>query len=254
MPCCLEFTEHQRSVFCVFSGQGVVSLRRYLNTERAFADLPSELPQRHTPVFTPLPNIPHLHNADGTFDDVEADAGDDEDGLDDGTEMVIDTQPLLNHNVGVQTGGDMVPPPPPPAPTQPTNENPFGYVGGHPPYVPQQVQFHNGLALLPPNPPPHVDVHQDEDDDMEFIMVGSANAGASTAALSGPRIGASAGPSNHQASAVGPGFLGSGASTAPTQRQTSPANHPPATPNNEHSARVEHHEDHSLSPDGPRNA
>jgi F-box and leucine-rich repeat protein GRR1 len=28
-----EFTQHQREVFCVFSGQGVLGLRRYLNTE-----------------------------------------------------------------------------------------------------------------------------------------------------------------------------------------------------------------------------
>lgn len=28
-----EFTEHQRNVFCVFSGQGVVDLRNYLNNE-----------------------------------------------------------------------------------------------------------------------------------------------------------------------------------------------------------------------------
>lgn len=239
----------------MFSGQGVVSLRRYLNTERAFAEAPSlELPDRHTPVFTPLPNIPHLHNTDGTFDDVEADAGDDDDGLDDGTEMVIDTQPLLNHNVGVQTGGDMVPPPPPPPPTQPTNANPFGYVGGHPPYVPQQVQFHNGLALLQPNPPPHVDVRQDEDDDMEFIMVESAHTGASTAALSGSHMRASSGPPNHQASAVGPSFVGSGASIAPTPGHTSPANHLAPSPNNENSAQAQHHEDHSLTPDGPRSA
>jgi F-box and leucine-rich repeat protein GRR1 len=28
-----EFTPHQREVFCVFSGQGVIGLRRYLNNE-----------------------------------------------------------------------------------------------------------------------------------------------------------------------------------------------------------------------------
>jgi len=26
-----EFTDHQRQVFCVFSGQGVIALRKYLN-------------------------------------------------------------------------------------------------------------------------------------------------------------------------------------------------------------------------------
>jgi hypothetical protein len=29
----LEFTQHQREVFCVFSGQGVTGLRRYLNQQ-----------------------------------------------------------------------------------------------------------------------------------------------------------------------------------------------------------------------------
>ena len=31
----LEFTEHQREVFCVFSGEGVNRLRNYLNTDRS---------------------------------------------------------------------------------------------------------------------------------------------------------------------------------------------------------------------------
>jgi hypothetical protein len=30
---CLEFTPHQREMFCVFSGQGVIGLRRHLNDE-----------------------------------------------------------------------------------------------------------------------------------------------------------------------------------------------------------------------------
>ncbi|KAK3370473.1 hypothetical protein B0H63DRAFT_316455 [Podospora didyma] len=99
-----EFTEHQRSVFCVFSGQGVVNLRRYLNQERAFADLRAPLPGelgghvRSVPNFingTYPPLAPtHLQNVENGFDDI--DAADDFDGLDDGTEMVIDTQPLLN--------------------------------------------------------------------------------------------------------------------------------------------------------------
>ena len=32
-PPFLEFTEHQRTVFCVFSGDGVNRLRNYLNTD-----------------------------------------------------------------------------------------------------------------------------------------------------------------------------------------------------------------------------
>lgn len=212
-----EFTENQRSVFCVFSGQGVVSLRRYLNSERAFAELPSE--PRHAPIFNSVPNAPHphLHNPGGGFDDVEADAGDDEDGLDDGTEMVIDTQPLLNHNVGVQTGNDMAPPPPPP-PTQGMTADPFAYVGGHLPYVPQQVQFHNGLPILPPIAQPQGGIHDDDDDDMEeFILLGPANGSASTATLSSSNTVVAPGVVPHQASAAGPSLVNVGASTAPTQ-------------------------------------
>lgn len=51
-PVILEFTDHQRNVFCVFSGEGVNRLRHYLN----------EAPQE-------------IFDADGTmFDDGEADA------------------------------------------------------------------------------------------------------------------------------------------------------------------------------------
>lgn len=35
-----EFTEHQRDVFCVFSGVGVQRLRNYLNTDTAHARRP----------------------------------------------------------------------------------------------------------------------------------------------------------------------------------------------------------------------
>jgi len=34
----LEFNQHQREVFCVFSGQGVTGLRRYLNQKAEFDD------------------------------------------------------------------------------------------------------------------------------------------------------------------------------------------------------------------------
>ena len=35
-----EFTEHQRTVFCVFSGEGVNRLRQYLNTQPDIYDTP----------------------------------------------------------------------------------------------------------------------------------------------------------------------------------------------------------------------
>ncbi|KAM7187678.1 SCF E3 ubiquitin ligase complex F-box protein grrA [Naviculisporaceae sp. PSN 640] len=240
-----EFTDNQRSVFCVFSGQGVVSLRRYLNSERAFADLPSE--PRHTPMFNPVapvaPAAPHLHNPVGGFDDVEADAGDDEDGLDDGTEMAIDTQPLL----GTQTGNAMVPPPPPPAPPQGMTANPFGYVGGHPPYVPQQVQFHNGLPILQSNTPGQIQVPEDDDDEMdEFILLGPSNGGASTATLGSSNTIVGPGTEGHQASAAGFSHVDIGASTASTQIPVASAGNIAAPSNHEDFVQVEH-------PEGPSN-
>jgi hypothetical protein len=109
---CAEFTEHQRSVFCVFSGQGVLGLRRYLNTLN---------PHSLAAPFEIQPVNPQLANAagltpDGAFDDPDADVVDDEDGLleDGGSEMVIDTGPLLGQvQGGLGHNATSVPPPPP---------------------------------------------------------------------------------------------------------------------------------------------
>ncbi|GAB1314755.1 SCF ubiquitin ligase complex subunit [Madurella fahalii] len=165
-----EFTEHQRAVFCVFSGQGVVNLRKYLNNRQALemSEMRASQAAAH-PLFHPAaphPGIPHLHTTDGAFDETEADAVDDDDGLEDGSEMVIDTQPLLdNHgnSLGVFPieGLDTAPQPPPVLPIHshahhPVNNNPFGYVGGHPPYVPQQILPQDGsTGFNPPTPPSH---------------------------------------------------------------------------------------------------
>ncbi|KAJ0116196.1 hypothetical protein J7T55_005142 [Diaporthe amygdali] len=120
-----EFTDHQRNVFCVFSGQGVSNLRRHLNTDSAFAHLRDGTPTgfpRHAQVasnFAPYPPPGHGH-ADAGFDEQEGDVVDDDDGLDDGTEMVIDAAPLVGPNTGV-AGASLdasIIPPPPPAPPQ----------------------------------------------------------------------------------------------------------------------------------------
>jgi len=123
-----EFTEHQRAVFCVFSGQGVVGLRKYLNQERAFADMrvppppPGEPGLPHTGqdlngVAILDPATPHVH-ADGAFDDADPDVVDDDDGLEDGSEMIIDTQPLLQVGPGTPpvpfVSNPVQPPVPPP--------------------------------------------------------------------------------------------------------------------------------------------
>lgn len=112
-------------MFCVFSGQGVSNLRRHLNTDSAFAHLRDGTPTgfpRHAQVaanyasYTPSA---HAH-PDAGFDEQEGDVVDDDDGLDDGTEMVIDAAPLVGPNTGV-AGASLdasIIPPPPPAPSQ----------------------------------------------------------------------------------------------------------------------------------------
>lgn len=123
--CLAEFTDHQRNVFCVFSGQGVSNLRRHLNTDSAFAHLRDATPTgfpRHAQVaanFASYAPPGHAH-PDAGFDEQEGDVVDDDDGLDDGTEMVIDAAPLVGLNTGI-AGASLdasIIPPPPPAPSQ----------------------------------------------------------------------------------------------------------------------------------------
>jgi len=106
-----------------------VNLRRYLNSEQAFADLHDRslpgFPGHRHPIEPTLlgdagPGALHAHGggangADANFDDADADAIDDEDVLDDGSEMVIDTQPLLLNapsaaaaHLGVGHGGGLL--------------------------------------------------------------------------------------------------------------------------------------------------
>ncbi|KAK3328076.1 hypothetical protein B0T19DRAFT_182611 [Cercophora scortea] len=191
-----EFTDHQRSVFCVFSGQGVVGLRKHLNMEHQARIPRFEMPSYHqTQMFeNPAPGAGHVHHPDGGFDEGEPDGADDDDGLEDGSEMVIDTQSqplLLAHRLpglGVAMGGPIPPPPPPPPPPARGNSDPFGYVGGHPPYVPLQVRFQNNQIVLAEDGSP---VHGDSDedygnDDMELGPSGPSNGGPSTAGQNGP--------------------------------------------------------------------
>ena len=120
------------------------------------------VPNRAGPVFQGAPvnpmqvNPPGHHAAAAAFiDDADADAVDDDDGLEDGSEMVIDTQPML-HNHHAVMGGTAFPiqgvasteqllPPPPPAiqPQQHLITNPFHFVPGQP--FTQGLQFYETL-------------------------------------------------------------------------------------------------------------
>jgi len=137
-----EFTQHQREVFCVFSGQGVVNLREYLNSSEVqemhqFDDM-GVSNQAGGPVFTTNPASaqgipPLLQTADGGFEDGDADAVvDDDDGVD-VSEMIIDGQPLPNHQVGLglntaAAAASPLPPPPLVPPSGRTNPTPLDYV------------------------------------------------------------------------------------------------------------------------------
>lgn len=125
--CISEFTDHQRNVFCVFSGTGVASLRHHLNTNAAFAHLrdASTIPGQHRgPVFdaSTVTPVGHGHGHDTAFDEPERDALEDDDVLDDGTEMVVDTTPPAQNN-GASLDAIIIPPPPPPPPALSQNPN-----------------------------------------------------------------------------------------------------------------------------------
>ncbi|KAK3308364.1 uncharacterized protein B0T15DRAFT_106438 [Chaetomium strumarium] len=157
-----EFTEHQRAVFCVFSGQGVVGLRKHLNrirqaplSIRAAPPVDGAIFPDTAPPPAGLPNL--LQVGDGGFDDGEVDAIDDDDGLEDASEMVLDTHPLLNNQqntvLDFNAALGTIPLPPPAAQTpQPegteTPFEPFHYVAGHPPYIPVPVTTPGEPATL----------------------------------------------------------------------------------------------------------
>ncbi|KAK0735337.1 hypothetical protein B0T21DRAFT_184530 [Apiosordaria backusii] len=181
------FTQHQRDVFCVFSGQGVVNLRKYLNQEQSFAEFGLSEPAgaaNSAGRGTPTGTVVQANIVDA--DETELDAADDDDGLDD-TEMA-DTAPLLDNPPPFPAV--LQPPPPPPAP----GGNPFNYVGGHPPYVPQTVQFQNGHLV--PVPPAHVVSTDDYIPSVllarDLLAAGGPSSSSSSASLTpvlGPTLG-----------------------------------------------------------------
>lgn len=235
-----EFTDHQRNMFCVFSGQGVMGLRKYLNNERDLADLHDSsgrvvFRQPHQGVHFPglLPNGPAPPQggpgvADANFDDGEPDVIDDDDGLEDGSEMAVDAQPLLGPGPppaasGANLGAPPVPPPPP--------QIPFPPVAHHPQDDSNTTPGDGHL------PEPAVDlstrwprtVAVDADDGtipMDMNHVGSSATGASAAPLNpqGPHSGSFDGA--QAASGAGSLTTGNGPSTASVPGQQLPMSAP----------------------------
>ncbi|VUC21700.1 unnamed protein product [Clonostachys rosea] len=136
-PAPQEFTQHQRNVFCVFSGNMVSDFRRFLNTAPQFEELRNSLQpvadRLRTPRMRRRP-VPNGVQVEGeTFDDDLADDDNDFEGLD-ANEMVVDlhTAPMLtadefNENEGVIA----LPPPPLPfhRPPPPAQQNHDGGAG-----------------------------------------------------------------------------------------------------------------------------
>jgi F-box and leucine-rich repeat protein GRR1 len=219
-------------VFCVFSGQGVIGLRRYLNSERDFADLHDPLPGevRHRnghAGFAGAPNAPppsHTHHhGDGAFDDAEPDVVDDDDGLEDGSEMAVDTQPLMGPLPVLATDGQAsaTPPVPPPPPQLPFLSAPS--------YRHDGVEIRHGQSGFASGVTPRVlglD-EEDADDAMDTTPArpSTSNAGAAPLGLHG--FPAHQSSRSRQASGAGPVPAELGPSTASIQRATPGRGTPP---------------------------
>ncbi|KAK8045790.1 F-box domain-containing protein [Apiospora saccharicola] len=144
-----EFTEHQRQVFCVYSGTGVSGLRRFLNTEAEFSDyhdMGAQTRRRAATATEPMP----IPDVDG-FDD--ADGVDDED-MGDGSEIAGIDEPQFNTTIPP-------PPPPPAAPAMflhaPLSNNPGATTASQAwpvPTTPTQSNLEQSIAVHIP-PPTH---------------------------------------------------------------------------------------------------
>jgi F-box and leucine-rich repeat protein GRR1 len=164
-----------------------MGLRKYLNSERNYAELHEPMPgeRRHIPNPANFPVLPNgtppagPAHGDATFDDGEPDVVDDDDGLEDGSEMAIDTQPLLGPLPPLANGAHVGAPPVPPPPPQ----IPFPPVASHPQSASPQGLF-DGQAGIPPAPPRvFMSGEADDSDFMDVSTAGPSVAGASTATL-----------------------------------------------------------------------
>lgn len=143
-----EFTQHQRDVFCVFSGTMVSKFRDFLNTSPQFEDMwdngwnrPAVFGSR-VRAATSQPPVPPGEGADDEMVDDENDF----EGLD-GSEMVVDAQAQnpVNGNGTVNPNGltnhtfQQAIPIPPPVPGFP--------IGQHPTFIPPYAGFLPSLFM-----------------------------------------------------------------------------------------------------------
>ncbi|UNI17777.1 SCF ubiquitin ligase complex subunit [Purpureocillium takamizusanense] len=156
-----EFTQHQRDVFCVFSGSMVSQFREFLNTSSRFQELRDSLPYRSggsrargAAARRSNAMASNLPTAEGEgFDDEMADEENDFEGMD-GSEMVVDAQAQNQHQHGLQHNPPLPQaaptiPIPPPAPS--LSQHPFTDAGpGNP--VPAHPYAYHPSAYHPPAP------------------------------------------------------------------------------------------------------
>ncbi|GAB0136451.1 hypothetical protein EsDP_00004751 [Epichloe bromicola] len=158
-----QFTQHQRDVFCVFSGNMVSQFRDFLNTSPRFEELRESLPYRAggnrirgAAARRSQAMANYLNSAEGdTFDDEMADEEIDFEGLD-GSDMVVDAQAQNQIQPGgAATGPSQASAPspvtqsipvPPPAPD--IGQHPFASSShAHP--VLQHLQHQQAAAMGP---------------------------------------------------------------------------------------------------------
>lgn len=129
-------------MFCVFSGGGVIELRKFLHSNEQFAHLrettptghPRHAQNHHGLTYEGGPVGSHGQGApDAGYDEQERDVIDDDDGLDDGSEMMIDAPPAPNDPAvdGASLDASMIPPPPPAPPLVPNHSYPWNSQGLH---------------------------------------------------------------------------------------------------------------------------
>jgi F-box and leucine-rich repeat protein GRR1 len=150
-----EFTQHQRDVFCVFSGTMVSKFRDFLNTSPQFEDMwdngwnrPAVFGSRR-PVAASQPAAPSGEGADDEMVDDENDF----EGLD-GSEMVVDAQAqnpvngngngTVNPNGLTNNALQQAIPIPPPLPGFP--------IGQHPVFFPPYIRFLSSSSFLRQDP------------------------------------------------------------------------------------------------------
>ncbi|KAI0470911.1 hypothetical protein GGR56DRAFT_120021 [Xylariaceae sp. FL0804] len=111
----VDFTEHQRAVFCVFSGQGVTGLRRYFNTKEEFAEYHEHRRDRGRRA----PGTAGGTAADGPEPDTERFEEGEDDDMGDGSEVALLDGPQPTTHTPVDAADMGIPPPPPPPPPPP---------------------------------------------------------------------------------------------------------------------------------------